>query len=771
MKMPYVLILFLVAGILASAPAHGGVTKEEYLAYAAAAAGEAWEGLDAYHERWRENIDVEYVFGYNPPGNDIYLAALYANLFEIQGDTLFLLRSRDLLVPFAEYKKAYPTDYVKTRPEYAKGLPAIPNIFFFPKYLRAYAVLKKNDLLTADERATVERDIAESADFIANFQEWGPMNRAMLRAECLAYAAKLVPDHPHSPRWAMMGKAIGDDSWGQWEVEDATGYHGIWLYSLLGYASDVREDEQLYRTAVMHYYFDYFLALVCPAGIVPDFGDAYWGGGWDRMIPFFEKGAAVYKDPRLRWAAEQLFRKYLDPMPDRKSVFSALALTDAVRWGDFTLEGRRPEGGTQQVLDDIVGKKVVFRDGWSEKSTYMLYNYRDEGDGGWLFREYLRTSIPVEEEKMHHGHSDENSIALLMTNGSILLHDGGYRDYMPSGPYGAYRADYFHNRVAVRDGKIALGQREGEWRYASPGRAAVEGQGMLEFFRNSGAYRQIRTQMVDFLTLEHFDMTRTRITDEDLGYEADRIVNYLKDLDWFVVFDVVRFTTPGYLTMANLWHTRTIHRSGPGWYDTSYDSLRSLDVRGGERLLVHFPVQALLEEGVETQTRYWQEEQVIYQLIGRHGYRNDLQAFVTLLIPHGEKVDPEPLLKSVTMLDVGSYPEAVALRISAEGKEYILGARLDMEGVLARDWARPMYTYESGKMRYGDYTTDGHALFAVEGAKTIDYVMVGGTQIEYRGKILHAQYPVLSGLRFDGSPDGEGTGRVRYWQEKVEKGK
>ncbi|MGB6121587.1 MAG: hypothetical protein WBG80_06760, partial [Bacteroidota bacterium] len=336
MKKSSMLILLLVAGILVSIPANGGVTREEYLAYATAAAREAWEGLDAYHERWRKNIDVQYVFGYNPPGNDVYLAALYANLFEIQGDSSYLHRARDLLVPFGEYKKAYPADYVKTRAEYAKGLPAIPNIFFFPKYLRAYEVLKMYDVLTADEQAVIERDIAESADFVTNFQEWGPMNRAMLRAECLVYAAKLVPNHPHSGRWAMMGKAIADDSWGQWEVEDATGYHGIWLYSLLTFASDIREDESLYRTAVLHYYFDYFLALVCPAGIVPDFGDANWGGGWNRMIPFFEKGAAVYKEPRLRWAAEQIFRKYLDPMPERKSVFSALVLTDAVRWGDFT---------------------------------------------------------------------------------------------------------------------------------------------------------------------------------------------------------------------------------------------------------------------------------------------------------------------------------------------------------------------------------------------------------------------------------------------------
>ena len=746
---------------------NAGVSKEEYLSYSTAAAEQGWSNLAAEHERWRKSIDVEYVFGYNPPANDIYLAALYANLYELKGVREYLQRAKSLLLPYAEYKKAYPADFARTRPEYARGLPAVPNIFTFPKYLRAYDIVKRHGNLSAEEKRTIEQNIAESADFVIDFQEWGPMNRAMLRAECLAYAARLLPDHPRSGTWAMMAASIADDSWGQWEIEDATGYHGIWLYSLLGYASDARGDESLYSTPVMHYYFDYFLALICPAGIIPDFGDANWGGGWDRMVPFFEKGASVYRDGRLRWAAEQAFRKYLDPQPERKNIFLGLILTDAARWANFDIPSRQPEGGSQQVLEDVVGKKVVFRNGWAGESTYMLYNYRDEGDGGWLPRENLRNSIPVEEEKMHHGHSDENSIALLMKNGSILLHDGGYRDFMPSGPYGAFRADYFHNRLAVRDGKIALGQKKGEYRFASPGRAAVEGQTMLDFFRNSGAYRQVRTQKIDFLTLDHYDMSRTRIIDDHLGYEADRIVNYVKELDWFVVFDVVRYTKPGYLTMANFWHTQRIDRSGPGWYDTAYDSLRAEKIKGGERLLIHFPVRAQLQEGVEVQSRYWQEEKAIYQLIGRHGYLNDLQAFVTVLIPHGEKTDPESLIRSVRMLDMKEYPAAVGVEITSGGRSYIIGAKLDLQKELVQDWVRPMYTYESGKVAYGDYETDGYNLFVVQDSATIDYTMVGGVAIRYKDKTLHEQMPTLSGLRFDGSPDGAGTNKVRYWHERV----
>jgi len=745
------------------------VSKQEYLQYMTAAAETGWQGLEQARKKWRQNIDLDYVFGYNPPANDIYLAALSANLFEITGERKHLDRAKQLLLYYGEYRKFYPPDYYKTRAEYGDKLPALPNIFTFGKYVHAYAALKRHGVLSAKERQIIETNIAESADYLIQFQEWGPMNRAMLRAEALLYAAKELPDHPHQPRWAMLGQAIANDNWGQWEIEDATGYHAIWLYSLLGYASYVRQDESLYRTPVMNYYFNYFLALISPYGLIPDFGDATLGHSWNRMIPVFEKGAAVYHDPRMRWAAAQYFRHYLDPMPERKSIFTALTLSDAYLWADFNLPAEAPTAGSQMVLDDLVGKKFVFRNGWDKNSTYLLYNYRDEGDGGWLFREYLRTTIPVEEEKIHHGHSDENSIAMLMKNNTILLHDGGYRDYMPSGPFGAYRADYFHNRLVVRDGKIALGQKQGQYRYATPHHAAVPGQSMLDFFRNSGAYRPVRTRKIDFLTLQHYDMARTRITDPHLGYEADRIINYVKDLDWFVVFDAVRFSKNTYLTLANLWHTRQILASGPGWYDTTYDSLRNLDVRGDERLLIVFPQRQHLQEGVEQQKRYYQQEQVIYQLIGRHGYPGDLQVFVTVLIPHGKGADLEALRRSVAMLEVDRYPQAVGIEITRGDKKYLIGAKLDLQAELIRDWRRPMYTYDSGKTRYGDYETDAYHLFVVEEKDRIHYAISGAVQIRYKDRVLHKQLPAEFGLSFDGTPNAPGTGKMRYWEETVEK--
>ena len=745
------------------------VTRQEYLAYMRAAAEDGWKAVTPERERYRKSIDVNYVFGYNPPGNEVYLAALDANLYEITKEETYLDRTKELLLYYGKHRDAYPPDYAKSRPEFGGVLPALPNIFTFQKYCHAYAILKKFRSLSAAERHTIDDNIAGSADFFCTYQEWGAMNRAMLRAEGLLYAAKVVPDHPHHAQWVTIGEAIAGDNANDWEIEDATGYNAIWLYSMLGLISDVRADETLYRRPIMQYYFEYYLQLVTPAGVLPDVGDANWAGGWDRMIPYFEKGAAVNHDPRLRWAAARSFRKFCDPLPANRSVFGALVFSDAYRWADFSLPATEPTTGSQQVMDDLVGKKFVFRNGWSGNSTYMLLNYRDEGDGGWLYRENLRNSIPVEEEKMTHGHADENSIVLLMRNNSILLHDGGYRDFMPSGPYGAYRADYFHNRMIVRNEKIALGQHPGQYRYASPNRDSVAGQNVLDFFRSSGAYRPVRTQKVDFMARDDFAYSRSRLIDADWGYEAERAVVHVKHLDCFVVFDAVRYTRPGYLTMATFWHTRQVLARGAGWYDTAYDSLQATDVRGNERLLIVFPDRAQKEDGVASEQRYYQPEQAIYQLIGRHGYLNDMETFVTVLIPHDKSVDPRTLLDRIKALPVEELRRTLGITIAAGDTSYMIGMKMDMQADLVRDWRRPMYTYDTGHVQFGDFQTDALTLFAVADPHTVRYGMVAGSKILYKGRLLHEQGPVDCDLAFDGSKPQSGVIKLRYWQGETER--
>ena len=193
--------ILLVTNIIQAQDQIKAVSKKEYMAYVETTVEEAWKNLDESRKRWRERIDVNYVFGYNPPGNDAYLAALFTNLYEIKKDKKYLNRIKELLVYYGEYKKAYPADFYKTKDEYAKGLPALPNIFTFSKYVQGYECLKRHGKISKQDQETIENNIAESADFLVNFQEWGPMNRAMLRAEALTYGAKVLPNHPNKTQY------------------------------------------------------------------------------------------------------------------------------------------------------------------------------------------------------------------------------------------------------------------------------------------------------------------------------------------------------------------------------------------------------------------------------------------------------------------------------------------------------------------------------------------------------------------------------------------
>ena len=431
-----------------------------------------------------------------------------------------------MLLEYGDYRSAFPESAIEKRPDYLNGVPALPDFFTAMRYIRAFDTMNRLDQLSAREVGQCRDLIAHSMEYLLQTAEWGTMNRTALRAETLAWAVRALPDHERTPVWEMQRKALGDDNWGNWEIEDATIYHGVWLYALLGYASAREDLAGLFRTPEIYYYAHYFLNLMCPYGIVPDFGDANWTSNWRHYLVFFQVAAAIYDDPEFKWAAEKIARRFVD-FSGPANVGLGVFLLDCYRWGSDEVVPETPTAGSMEVMEDVQGKKIVFRDGWQEDSTWMLLNYRDEGDGGLNFRDYLRDTIPVEEEKMTHGHADENSIALLMSGGSVLLHDGGYRDFMPSGPFGAYRQDYFHNRICVRPEKIFMGQVEGEARYDRGGEA-VPGQGILEFMRNAGSYREVRTRKVDFISLSDVDYSRSRMIDDNWGFEWDRMIAWVK---------------------------------------------------------------------------------------------------------------------------------------------------------------------------------------------------------------------------------------------------
>ncbi len=741
------------------------IPRAQYLEYARQAADYAWTHLDSLIQRWKKGFDPESVFGYRPPGGLLEMAVIYASLNKQAPNHEFSSRAKKILLTYADYRSAYPDWARERRPDYGNGVPVLPDFFTVMRFIRAYDTLKKCGAFNPDEDLKIQRDIAHSLNYLLQTQEWGPMNRAALRAESLAWAVRALPQHPNAQKWDMQRKALGDDNWGNWEIEDATIYHGVWLYALLGYADAMGKLSELFSTPEMYYYAHYFLHLMCPAGMIPDFGDADWMSNWQRFLVFFEAAAKHYKDPRMKWAAATIARKFID-FDNATNTGLAYNLLDCYLWGSDDIEVHAPEALSGEVMEDVQGKKIVFRNGWESDSTYFLLNYRDEGDGGLNFRDYLRDTIPVEEEKMTHGHSDENSLVLLMSGGSVLLHDGGYRDYMPSGPYGAYRQDYFHNRLCVRPEKIWMGQKEGEYRYSI--RDSIPGQKILDFLHNAGSYRRVRTQKADFLTLEDFDYSRTRLLDEGTGYEWDRAVVYIKNPELFIVFDIFKAHREEYFTLANLWHTQKILSQGEHWFDTVYEKIRNQELSTDKNLLILFPMTHFRLEGTEPEKRHYQDEILIHQTASQHFELGETAGFITLLIPHSKQESPEKWLDKIHPIVTGPERAGLGVEIDLGGRVITVGVKNDLRMDISRDWRRPRYTYEAGKIAYGDFETNGDLLYASLRDSKISYTIVNLTKAFYKDKLLIEAKSSYYGLAFDGSPDKGGLGKLRYWQDEVD---
>lgn len=746
-RLPFMTVAFfvLILGFFSVTPAQNVIYLEEVKK----AAEKGWQESPGIIERWKQTTRPNVLWGYDSPAHPVYLACTFAFLFEQTGEKEYARKAAELISSYGDLRSVLPKGYAATRAEYMSGVPAIANFFFMPPYIRTYLRIRNAGVIDAKAKEQIERDLAGSADFIFHFPEWGAHNRAMLRAEALIYAALALPDHKNAGKWRKMAAIIAEDNLRQWEIEDATVYHPVWLLSLYSYA-EAAGRQDLFDSPLTKYYLEYYKKLIGPNGTVPEFGDARWSSGWEglRLVPVFEKGATVFRDPELKWAAKTIFesaKKHSNVL----GVGEAYSLSDAIRWGDDTISPKQPESLSQEVLEDVVGKKVVFRNGWTDQSTYMLLNYRDEGDGGWLHREFLRRTISVEEEKMHHGHADENSIPLLMSKGSVLLHDADYRNDLPSGKFGAWRQDYFHNRIVTR-----LDKRDAN-------------QSVLEFVRNSGAYRAVKTRKIDFLNLQEVDVSRTRLIDDVLGYQWDRIVTYVKEDDFFVVVDGIKVLRSDYFTFTNFWHGQHILSQGADFFDIATDSIQRFQFKTNRSLLVYFPESYAKTTGSEVISRSYQQEHAVYQTQSSHYNAGDTEVFVTVLIPHDRKADIAALKEKIKLVSVSKPYRAVGLEIRREGKLSVLGVKIDLDMDLARENIRPRYQYDLGKVSYGEYETDADYLFATTKGNSVTYSASNVLRVLHNGKPLMEALPNTHGLQLDGAPPRVGYVKWRYWEDTV----
>jgi len=263
-----------------------------------------------------------------------------------------------------------------------------------------------------------------------------------------------------------------------------------------------------------------------------------------------------------------------------------------------------------------------------------------------------------------------------------------------------------------------------------------------------------------------FTPTRTRLTDDKMGYTWDRIVTYVKPEGVFIVVDAVEVDVEDYYTFTNFWHTQHLRAQGPHYYDTSIDSIESVALPQDKRLLIHFLDNEAKADSFFVQDRHGQEEHAIYQSKASHYRVGDHEVFVTALFPH----DPDaadPYLDKLRVLPTARYPDAIGLAIDRGAETSYLGLKLDLESEVVRENIRPRYTWDAGRTPYGPFETDAHFSFGTVEADSVRYAASQVLRVRYEDEVLMEALPNTHGLQPDGSDDRVGYVKWRFWEDVV----
>lgn len=729
-------------------------TREEYLKLIKQAEEELLKNYDSDIETWKKNYIPTRYFGYGSPFAPITLAKVEAFLYSVTKNKEYAERAKKIMTSYADFRKLYPEEYSKERSDYKGNIPPITSFFQYAHYIRAYLQIKDSGVLNSDDVKKIEDIIAKSSEYVVLYHEWGPHNRAILRAEGLLLASQALPNHPNAGTWANLAKRIADSSWAKWSIEDAQVYLPIWLASIVRYAESSGQ-KRLFDHVATRYYFDYFVQLMCPAGFVTDFGDShgFWSL-WTMYLGCFEKGAAAYKDPCMKFAAERIFKAGMKHFGTKTT---GADLIDAYNWCDDTITAEAPQNKSSEVLEDIIGKKIAFRSGWGDQDTFMLLNYRDEGDYGLVPRDYLRYTIPVEGEKMHHGHADENSICMLMHKGSVLLHDSGYGNTMTNRIFGA---DMYHNRIVAR---ASISPKEQPILQFLRDELIRHCKG--EFYEGVHYYKKVTTEKIHFYTFKDLDVSRTRLTDKNTGYQWDRVIVYLKAQPAFAVFDFVKILKNGDFTFSNLWFTKIILNGGSKeeWFDTKIDKIAEWKETGDQHLLIYFPQTEGKYIGADNLHRSHQLETCINQNVSKSYKQDDMISFATILVPHDKSLNPKDVISKITYL---TSDGGASVEFKLDKTRLLICCRYDLDQELVKENIRPRYIYEKGRVKYGEIETDARFAFCKFDDNNVHYGFIESTKMLLNGKEIFAsqKVPVYT-VQPDGKWQRDGVQKWEVWEE------
>ena len=635
-----------------------------------------------------------------------WMLSALTDLHRATGDARFLTWTKEDLLAMVD----------QAQDARGQAIPFVVSFRNLPPFCMAVLYLRERGLLDAEQLRRVSAQVSASVATHYPTTDFGAQNRGLIDAAGFYFAAAVVPADPDVAKWRGYGAALAADSWNAWSIEDASIYQPFWLNYTLTLSDLLGTSDAHLRAVTTRFYFDQAKALQLPNGLLPDWGDGDWTHSWAWNFANFVRAASQYRDGTYLEAARRLYTAalaYWGELQGDELYSAGLAL----RWLDATVPlAAFTQDQSAEVVDDLVSKKIVFR---SASGAYALLNYRDEGPFALYQRDYQRTQLAAEQEKPHHGHADENSIALLMDAGTVLLADGGYRATFERG----WRADIFHNRIVARTGFPAESD-------------------VFDYLRADATYHSVRTEKIHFGNFGSLDYARTRLVDAERGYTGDRLILFAPGSGLTIVVDSILNDTTGAKVFCNTWHPDKILQQGASHVVSRPDRIPIRKEYWPNPPTRELLIQFLGNRDKVTQTREIQRRynpsQAFYQYLQGTFFKGQRLTFVTVLrsIPSGAFLPA--MLEDVTLLtDEHDDGRTLGLRFTLDGDPVTVALKLDQTIGLTNLRGRPMFDWRTGAVSYGALRTDADFAFVRERRdRGHEFGFLYGCALEHAGRTL-----------------------------------
>ena len=208
----------------------------------------------------------------------------------------------------------------------------VETIFSFTPVLRGLYLIGR-DAFSQEEWNRLEVLCYAEVNHIFRDCEWGRHNRAVLRAISLLLFAKLFPGHGSADHCIKLADMLFEDSLGNWSVEDATSYLGLWLNGIAEY-TQYRGIWNFRIEQILSYYCHYYTAMLLPSGGLPEFGDTRFDSGTSSCLSLgaMELMAKRHNDGVLKYAIERQFRNMVKNRTMDNGVQYERGMTNAFVW-------------------------------------------------------------------------------------------------------------------------------------------------------------------------------------------------------------------------------------------------------------------------------------------------------------------------------------------------------------------------------------------------------------------------------------------------------